>query len=40
MEKGWLLAMQEVEQAGEVPGGSGGILEKEMDRMGPTLLWL
>lgn len=40
MMKGWLLGMQEVEQAGEALGGSGGVLEKEMDRMGPTLLWL
>lgn len=34
--KGWLLVVQEVEQAGEAPGG---VLEKEMDRMGPTLPW-
>jgi len=38
--KGWLLAMREVEQAGEAPGGSGGVLENEMERMGPTLGWL
>lgn len=37
MVKGWLPALEQAEAAS---GGSGGGLEKEMEQMGPTPLWL
>lgn len=37
MVKGWLPALEQAEAAS---GGSEGGLEKEMEQMGPTPLWL